>query len=175
MIDKLLPIITDAQDYMTALSFFQMSGPPAKEDVARLLPVYAKYSGADAGPEYAKLCLAIDLLPGRSRENAADFAALELGADLDALFLAQELAGGMGEMSVEQANAVTAAVKNEAVSIPARVLLARTASDAMAGVLNFAEIQGQVRETAEFLIQMGPAGLDRYTALATEVRMKCRK
>lgn len=174
MIDQILPIITDSADYMTALSFFQEGSPLTKAVVDRLLPVYEKYLEAESDPDYAKMCFAVDLLPGRTRADAADFAALELGdRTLDALFFARELSKGRAELPVETADAVAKWIRDDSVSLPVRVLLARSALNTMAGALNFVEIQDQVRAAAEFLTGVGAERLDRYTALAREVRMKC--
>lgn len=174
MIEYILPTIKDPADYITALSLFKEEEPLSAEEADALLSLYAKYSDKITDKSYAKLCLAVDLLPGRTRENAADFAALELGVDLEALFSAQELLRGQ-ELTVEQAEAVAAQVTGGSASEAARAVLARAALDVMTGAYNFSELQGPVRALAAFLTGLGPETLDKYTVLASEVKLRCRK
>lgn len=172
MIEYILPVIKDAEDYISALSLLKADAPLTSEEVNALLSMYAKYSDKSIDQGYAKLCVAVDLLPGRSREDAADFAALELGDDLDALFSAQELLHGQ-ELTTEQAEAVAAQVTGSSASKAARAMLARVALDVMAGAYNFSELQGTVRALAAFLTDLGPETLDEYTVLVMEVKAKC--
>lgn len=174
MIEYILPTIKDPADYITALSLFKAEAPLTGAEADTLLSLYAKYSDKIADRGFAKLCLAVDLLPGRTRENAADFAALELGDDLEALFSAQELLHGK-ELTAEQAEAVAAQVTGGGASEAARTVLARIALDVMTGVYNFSELQGPVRVLAAFLTGLGAETLDKYTILVSEVKTKCRR
>lgn len=175
MMDRIMPIITDSADYITALSLLKAEAPLSKEEIDKLLALYAKYLDGADDTDYMKLCLAVDLLPGRTRADAADFAALELGDQtLNTLFTARDWSTGIIEVQIETARDIAERVSNSEISLPARVLLARLALDSMAGALNFLEIQAQVRVLAEFLTGVGPETLDRYTAMAREVRMKCQ-
>lgn len=174
MIEYILPTIKDPADYLSALSLFKADAPLTDKEADTLLSLYAKYSDKITDRDYAKLCLAVDLLPGRGREDAADFAALELGDDLEALFSAQELLHGQ-ELTAEQAEAVAAQVTGGAASEAARAVLARAALDVMTGAYNFSELQGPVRTLAAFLTGLGAETLDKYTVLVTEVKTKCRR
>lgn len=174
MIEYILPAIKDAGDYISALSLFKAEVPLTNEEADTLLSLYAKYSDKITDPSYAKLCLAIDLLPGRGREDAAGFAALELGEDLEALFSAQELLLGQ-ELTASQAEAVAAQVTDGGASEAAKAVLARIALDAMTGAHNFSELQGPVRALAAFLTGLGAETLDKYTVLVSEVKTRCKR
>ena len=182
MLEQFLPAIKDPGDYLTALSLFKADAPLTAEEAEKLLAVYARYLPEAEDPQYLKICLAADLLPGREREDAADFAPLELGeATLDALFAARMVAAGKTDLTAQRAEEIVAMVQNEAfpqelsVGEEARVLLARLALDAMSASRDFALLRRQVTELAKFLTGCGTELLDRYTVLAGEVRIKCRR
>ncbi len=178
MIERILPIIKDPEDYLTAISLFKADTPLTADEAGKLLAVYAKYQPqmeAETDPDFLKAGLAVDLLPGRAQEDAAVFAPLELGgATLDALFAAKKLVAGREELTNEAATSIVEQVQDETVLLPARVLLARIALDSMTGARNFVELQGEVRALAAFLTGIGAETLDRYTTLVGEVRQKCR-
>ena len=175
MIEYILPTIKDPADYITALSLFKADAPLTAEEADKLLSLYAKYSDKITDRGFAKLCVAVDLLPGRSRENnVADFAALELGDDLDALFLARDLLHGL-ELTAEQAQSAADWVVNSGASEAAKAVLARVGLDVMTGARNFSELQGPVRVLAAFLTGLGAETLDKYTVLVSEVKLRCRR
>ncbi len=174
MIDQILPIIGDPKDYMAALSILKSDESPSKDEVDSLLAVYAKY--LDADQDYSRVCVALDLLRIHKRKDKQDFSALELGDEtLDALFFAYDMPAGLLNVPVDTANEIVLKIKDERISISVRILLARLALDTMSGALNFAEIQPQIRELAEFLMSVGTETLNHCSVLAREVRMKCRK
>ena len=173
MLEQFLPAIKEPSDYLTALSLFKVDQPLTNEEAEKLLAVYAKYLPGVDDPEYCKVCLAADLLPGR--EDSADFAALELGeAAVAALLEARDVIAGKVELGVDRAKDIADTVKNEAVALPVRVLLARGALDIMAGSKDVAALRTEIAVLAEFLTGCGTEVLDRYTPLVGEVRMKCR-
>lgn len=174
MIEQILTEIKDPADYLSALSLFKADAPLTAEEADKLLALYAKYSDKITDRNYAKLCLAVDLLPGRSREDAGDFAALELGEDLNTLFAAKELLRTQ-DMTEAAAQKVAAQVTGGGASEAARTVLARIALDVMTGARNFSELQGPVRTLAAFLTGLGAETLDKYTVLVTEVKAKCRR
>lgn len=91
MIENILNNIKDQSDYLTALIMFRDSAPLTEEEVEKLIPLYQEYGQDPAHPELAKLYMALDLMPGRSRKDSAYFVPLGLPkADLDALFLSME-------------------------------------------------------------------------------------
>ena len=176
MLEQFLPAIKDPGDYLTALSLFKADAPLTAEEAEKLLAVYARYLPEAEDPQYLKICLAADLLPGREREDAADFAPLELGeATLDALFAAKMVAAGKTDLTAQRAEEIVATVQNEEAAMAARVLLARLALDAMSASRDFALLREQVTGLARFLTGCGTELLDRYTVLAGEVRIKCRR
>lgn len=173
MLEQFLPAVKDPGDYLTALSLFKAGQPLTSEEAENLLAVYAKYLPETDDPEYCKICLAADLLPGR--EDPADFDALELGeATVAALLEARDIIAGKVELGADRAKGIADMVKNEAVLLPVRVLLARGALDIMAGSKDVASLRGEIAVLAEFLTGCGTEVLDRYTPLVGEVRIKCR-
>lgn len=176
MLEQILPTIKDPADYLTALSLFKVDVPLTAEEAEKLLAVYAKYLPLAEDPDYLKICLAVDLLPGRTREDTGDLAPLELGeATLDALFTAKTVAEGREDLTVQRAADIVAVVRNEDAAVAARVLLARLALDTMSASRDFALLREQVTDLAAFLTGCGTELLDRYTTLVGEVRMKCRR
>lgn len=176
MLEQFLPTIKDPADYIAALSLFKLDAPLTREEAGTLLDIYAKYLPDIEDPDYLKICLATDLLPGRSEEDRADFAALELkDGELDALFTAKEIVSGNNDITAELANAALAQVRNETLALPVRVLLARVALDAAVASRDFASMREQIGGLAAFLTGCGNETLDRYTVLVGEVRAKCRK
>ena len=61
------------EDYITALAAFRGGGALEEEEAEKLAGIYEKYSRDAAHPELARLYMALDMLPGRSREDAAVF------------------------------------------------------------------------------------------------------
>ena len=173
MIERILPAINNAEDYLSALSLFKADAALDSEEAEKLTSLYVKYSDQVSDLGYAKLCLAVDLLPGRTRENAADFAALELGEDLNVLFDTQELLNGV-ELTAEQAGSVTEQVTDGSASEAVKAVLARVGLDVMTRAVNFSELQEPVRVLAAFLTGLGTEKLDKYTVLVREVYQKCR-
>lgn len=178
MIEHILPVIKDTADYLTALSLYKANEPLTSDEAAKLLAVYAKYQSQVENQDdlgFLKMCVAVDLLPGRTEEDAADFAALEIGsATLNTLFTAKKLVAGSEDLTTEAAARIVEQVQDETVLLPARVMLARIALDIMTGARNFVELQAQIRELAAFLTGISTETLDRYTTLVGEAWMKCR-
>ena len=85
------------------------------------------------------------------------------------------VAAGKTDLTVQRAEEIVATVQNEDAAMAARVLLARLALDAMSASRDFALLRQQVTELAKFLTGCGTELLDRYTVLAGEVRIKCRR
>ena len=176
MLEQFLPAIKDPADYLAALSLFKADAPLTAEEAEKLLAVYAKYQTEMDDPDYLRLCLAVDLLPGRTEKDMADFAPLGLGEkNLDALFAAKKIVTGTEELTVEKAAHIVEQVQDETVSLPARVLLARIALDCMAASRDYASLREQITTLAAFLTGCGTETLDRYTTLVGEVKVKCRK
>lgn len=176
MIEQLLPNIKDPADYITALSLFKVDVPLTAAETEQLLELYAKYQSEAPDPDYLKICLAVDLLPGRGREDAADFAALGLSdRSLEALFTAQEIVAGREDLTEERASHAVALAADEALPLSLRVLVARTALDNMTASRDYVALRDQIAALAAFLTGIGAETLDRYTTLVGEVRMKCRR
>ena len=130
--------------------------------------------GEDA--TYARACLAVDLLSGRTEEDRAYFAPLELGeGNLNALFAAQSLLERNKEVSKEEIQAIAALVQDETLDLYARVVLARTALNIVGYSRNFVRIRAEINTLADFLTGCGSEVLDKYIDLVTEMRYKCRK
>ena len=175
MIEYILPEIKDAGDYRAALSLFKADAPLSPEEAAQLMSIYEKYGKGAEAPALARLYIALDLLPGRTRDDIADFAALELTEDdLEALFLMQDLICGRAELTGAAASAVVAAVGG-LLTRPVDILLARAALDAISGSRDFSGLREQAAALAAFLTGLGPEVVDRYSVLLGEVRMKCRR
>lgn len=175
MLERFLPVIKDPADYITALSLFRVDAPLTAEEAERLLAVYAKYLPDTEDPDYCKVCLAADLLPGRTGEDRAAFAPLELGDEtLDALFEVKSVASGREDVAGERAERIVQIVRDGRVALPVRILLARAALDNMAASRDIAALREQVAALAQFLTGCGEETLERYTALVGEVKLKCR-
>ena len=175
MIDQVLPKIKDSADYMAAMAVFKPDAPLTEEEADKLLAVCARYL-----PEYAedtgflKVGLAVDLLPGRSAEDAEYFKPLKLNsATLDVLFTAQKIVSMSGAVTAENAGAITAAVKDENADLPARVILARVALDSAASARDIASMRQDIFALAAFLTNCGGELMDRCTELVREVKTKC--
>ena len=92
MLGRFLQTITDPEDYLAAIATLQPE-PMTQESAAKAMQVYAKYLPHGTEPGHAKLCMAVDLMVGRTEEDDAFFAPLGLNAkELHALFAAR--AGG---------------------------------------------------------------------------------
>lgn len=176
MIEKLLPIISDPEDYISALALFKAEPPLTGEEADRLRAIYEKYYPIPGEPEFAAVCVAVDLLPGRTEADKAVFAPLKLGENnLHALFLAKGILSGKHDPTVESAGEIVALVQGEKLNMAVRVLLARAALDMLSGAGNYVELYQQIISLAEFLTGCGPEVLDRYTILVGEVRSKCKE
>lgn len=175
MLEQVLPIIRDPAEYIAALSLFRLEAPLTKEEADRLLEIYTKYLDQAEDPGYARLCLAVDLLPGRGRETREDFASLGLEAEeLETLFIVKELLMGEKEMTAERAKGARTAVEDEQLGMAYRILLARVALDLMATSGDYMAMREEIKALAAFLTGCGEELLDKYTILIGEVRMKCR-
>lgn len=176
MLDKMLNTITDSSDYLAAISLFQLKKPMTKADTKRLLGIYAKYVPGADDPVYARACLAVDMLSGRTEEDRAYFAPLELGDEnLDALFYIKEILNQDREITRQEAQKIVERVQDKSLDLYAQVLLARTALNVLAYNRDFVDIRDEVTALAEFLTSCGSEVLDRYGELVGEVRCKCRK
>lgn len=175
MLDKVLNAITDSEDYLTAISLFQAKKPMTKEETEKMLAVYARYVPGGEEPEYARACMAVDLLSGRTEEERTWFAPLELGEKtVDALFIVKTLLNRNREAAKEETQEVLETVRDEEVRLWARVLLARTALNTLAFSRDLVDIREEVTALAEFLTGCGGETLNRYVELVREARVKCR-
>lgn len=175
MLDKVLSSIKDSEDYLKAIRTFQDQGPMTETEVNSLLEIYARYVPGAEDPEYAKACLAVDMLSGRTEEDRACFAPLELGEKtLDALFIVKGLFHRDSVADKEETREILEMVQDGDLKLWARVLLARTALNALAWSKELADIRAEVTALAEFLTDCGGETLDRYAELAGEVRWKCK-
>lgn len=176
MLDKVLSAIKDSSDYLTALSLFQDGEPMTKKEAQRMLEVYAKYVPGAEEPGYARVCLAVDLLPGRTEKDRAYFAALELGEDnLDALFGLNALLAQNKEITRQELQGIAERVRDESLELYIRVILARTALNTVGYSRAFGSMRAEISALAEFLTGCGSQVLDRSTELAGEVHYKCRQ
>lgn len=174
MIGKLLPVIRDSADYITALSLFKADAPLNTEDAGKLVGIYQQYGESVEDSALAKLYLALDLLPGRTAENAADFAGLELPEDdLNALFLAKDISGG--ELKGETADQVVETVTGGELTRPVDIILARTALDIMADSRDFGGLREQTQALAGYLASVGAEEMEKYSEIVEEARIKCRQ
>lgn len=172
MIEMILPAIRDGADYIKALTLFRSQSPT---DAAELVGIYTKYAPHMEDAATAAIYIAIDLLPGRSMEDAGDFSSLGLSqADLESLFQAKTIAGGQHTLEQEEADAIVAATAGDSVSEPIKVLLARLALDALVSRGDCGAFSGQVSSLADYLASLGEDTLDKYTPMVSELRMKCR-
>lgn len=174
MLDRMLSVITESKDYLTAISLFTAQKPMTKKETGKLLEVYAKYVPGAEDPAYARLCMAVDLL---SRQTEREYLApLELGENnLEALLTTKSLLEQNREVSKEEIQAMAAQVRNEELDLGVRVILARTALNIVGYSRNFVRIREEINALAGFLTDCGSEVLDRYTELVAEVRYKCRQ
>lgn len=178
MIERILPNINDPADYIDALALLKADTIPATEEWDGLLALYTKYlPEEDSGDrDYVILCLALDLMIANGNAEKADFDGRRLSKyDLDALFWVWELVGVKEDVDLPKAKAVTELAQEGQLSETARILLARTALDAMAASRNYLDMRAQIAEMAEILTGSDTARLDRCTRLLREVRYKCGK
>lgn len=175
MLKSFLNLIEDQGDYIAALALLRKDGALTAEEAGRLVRLYEKYVPEAADPDYVRCCLAVYLLPGRTRADAADFRHLGLTeGELEALFTAASITRGEG-LTVEQAQDAAALAADGALSVPVRVLLARIALDEMADSPYFVDMRPQIDALAAFLTQCGAEVLERLTMLVREVKLKCRR
>ena len=176
MLGRFLQGITEAEDYLAAIAAFQSSGPMTREEAQRVLEVYARYLPNGTEPGYARVCLAVDIMAGRTEEDAAFFAPLELEeGELTALFAARAVAGDKPGGSLKKAQELVKQVENEALSLAARVILARCALDSMAARWDLGKIRSEVAALSRFLTGCGSEVMDRYSDVIREVRLQCLK
>ena len=181
MIEQILTTLGDdknQKDYVTALSMFQTGAPLKKPEADKLAALYEKYGTDAAHPELARLYMAVDLLPGRSREDAAVFAPLGLQeADLSALFTAKETAVMLRKEETPDTDTVDAAVAaatDGSLSKPVALFLARSLLNGLAWRWDFGGFRSQAAALAAFLIGEGEETMAEYEIFAEEMRRKCR-
>lgn len=166
------------EDYITALAAFRGGGALEEEEAEKLAGIYEKYSRDAAHPELARLYMALDMLPGRSREDAAVFAALGLPQeDLDALFTAREMSAQLTEKEPPDEDVLEAAIEaatGGALSRPIDLFLARVLLNDLAWRWDFGGFRQQAARLAEFLIAAGPEVMTEYTIFLEEAGKKCR-
>ena len=154
------------EDYITALAAFRGGGALEEEEAEKLAGIYEKYSRDAEHPELARLYMALDMLPGRSREDAAVFAALGLPQeDLDALFTAREMSAQLTEKEPPDEDVLEAAID---------LFLARVLLNDLAWRWDFGGFRQQAARLAEFLIAAGPEVMTEYTIFLEEAGKKCR-
>lgn len=176
MLDRFLPMVKDPADYLTALSLFKTGSALSTEEADKLLAVYAKYLPDSEDQDYMKLCLAADILPGRSSQDRGLFAALGLSeAELDALFLCRDLVIEDVELSDSYAGDVVRQALDETVMLPLRIMVARIALDRMVASEAYADLHGQISDLAAFLTACGAEAMEKYGPLIREVKLKCRR
>lgn len=181
MIRKILKEIRDPADFSAALTLLKQVGPDAAltdRDWEALLELYTRYMPEEdkaGGPDFVRLCLAADAMMVMPQADKEQFAALGLGPDeTDALFRVRELAAGQEDLSAPQAQELAELAGNDALSDPARTVLARAALDGMVCSRYYPELREQTALLAEYLSGRGAEELDRCTELLSEVRSRCR-
>ena len=168
----------DQTDYITALTAFREDSALEENQVEKLTEIYEQYGRDTAHPELSRLYMALDLLPGRSREDAAVFATLGLNqADLDALFTAREMSTKLTEREMPDKEALDAAVETAtggSLSRPVDLFLARVLLNDIAWRWDFGGFRHQAAELAGFLIEAGVDTMNAYTIFMEEAGKKCR-
>lgn len=176
MIEKVLQNAADAKDFINAAKLFRKDTPLTSQEAAQLAELYQKYGENIDSQDTAKLCVAIDVLAGRSREDAKDFAGLGLSeADMDGLFLAFELVPGTKGLNRASADAVVRAVKGGQLTRPLDIIIARAALEVISRSWDFGGLREQAAELAEFLSSLGEAELDRWMELTKEAAWRCAR
>ena len=175
MLDYAIKNITNAADYVNALSLYNRSTPLTEEQVEALLSLYVSYTNENiTDREYARFFLAVDLLPECAGDDFTELDPVGLTEpDRSALLRLREIVSGP-EWTPEEAQTVVDSVQGGTLSEPMQVALARGALDAMVRAYNYLELRGQIVALAEFLIGCGTSTLDKYTVLVREVYQKCR-
>lgn len=181
MIEQILTTLGDEKnqkDYVTALTMFQTGVPLTEPEADRLAGLYEKYGTDVDHPELARLYMAVDLLPGRSREDAAIFAPLGLREeDLSALFTAKETAVMLRKEETPDTDTVDAAVAvatGDTLSKPVALFLARSLLNGLAWRWDFGGFRTQAAALAAFLIGEGEETMTEYEIFMEEMRGKCR-
>lgn len=176
MIEYILPEIKDTDDYLTALSLFRIGEPLTNAEAASLINIYQKYEPQADNAARAKLYIALDMMPGRTADDEADFVGLNLPPqDLSGLFLVKKILTGNQELTDGIADSVVEAVQSGGLTRPLDILLARVALDSIAGARDFGGLREQAQALAEFLTGVGTEEMDRYSVIVEEAKIKCRQ
>lgn len=172
MLAKILSEMKGLEDYKAIVPLLRSGCALTAEEAERLLEVCARHMPEITSQDEWKVHIAVDLMPGRGREDADDFAALELGEkNLDALFTAREVFGSNNPGTY--ADAVVETLEDDGVLLPVRMLLARIALDRMSMGLDFAQLREKLKVMAEWLITHGEE-LERYNDLIAEAQWRFR-
>lgn len=170
MIEKIIPSLKNAEDYQAAMYVLRDGTPLTKEEADKLAALYQKYGPED--PELARLFVALDMMPGRGREDAGYFAGLELPeGELEALFLIKDIASAQEMPDEEEVNRILGHIGKY--NTPVNLLVARTLLNRISGQWNFGGMWRQASELAEVLA--GCPDLEKYAVLMMEVQKKCRE
>lgn len=173
MLGRFLQTITDPEDYLAAIATLQPE-PMTQESAEKAQQVYAKYLPHGTEPGHAKLCMAVDLMVGRTEEENAFFAPLGLNAkELHALFAAREILDNKSGGTHPQAQEILEQVQDSTLHLAARVTLARCALDAMAARWDIVEFQEEIAALSGFLTGCGSEAMDKYSDMIREVRLQC--
>lgn len=167
----------DQTDYVTALAVFRDGITLGKKEVKKLVGLYEKYGRDAAHPGLAKLYLTLDMLPGRSKEDAV-FSGFDLEkGDLDALFTAREIITQLAAKETLDKDALDAAVKaavGGTLSRPVDIFLARVLLNDLAWRWDFGGFRKQAAELAGFLMEAGTGVMNEYAIFLEEAGRKCR-
>ena len=164
MLGRFLQTITDPEDYLAAIATLQPE-PMTQESAAKAMQVYAKYLPHGTEPGHAKLCMAVDLMVGRTEEENAFFAPLGLNA--------KEILDNKSGGTHPQAQEILEQVQDSTLHLAARVTLARCALDAMAARWDIVEFQEEIAALSGFLTGCGSEAMDKYSDMIREVRLQC--
>lgn len=178
MIEYILRNIKEQNDYMTALAMFRIDEPLTEAEVKELIPLYQKYGQDTAHPELAKQYMALDLMPGRGREDITYFTPLSLPEDnLSMLFLAKETITLLKKDEAPDVDVVDAAVAsaiNGSAARPIDIFLARSILNYLPLRWDFGGFRKQAAELAAFLISTGASTMIEYELFLGEAWNKCR-
>lgn len=170
MLAKILSEMKGLEDYKAIVPLLRSGCALTAEEAARLLEVCARHMPEITSKDEWKVHIAVDLMPGRGREDADDFSALALGEkNLDALFTARELFGANSPGTY--ADTIVETLEDDGVLLPVRMLLARTALDRMSMGRDFAQLRDKLKTMAEWLIAHGDE-LEKYNDLVAEAQWR---
>lgn len=176
MLEKFLYTMEPA-DYLSAVALYREQTLTA-QDVERLAEVYDKYAGQCEGRRLTQperiVSMAADMIAqGRSAQELALLGLDELC--LEALSAIPGLTAPEEELTREQMVPLVRLVWNEELPLPLRIMLARTALDAMANAQGCLSMREGIVKLAGFLTSCGEQALGFASNLVGEVRTKCRK